>query len=251
MSAGGWRAGLSLDALSYFVSTASFLLMVPRRFVEVPAAQHAGTMRGAIARESRRFPRELAEGWHAVRTSRPLLFTLLSLFLVVSLGGIVITSGVVYIERVSGDVARGLGFLAGALSFGMIFGSPLSHLVGRRMGERRILSLALALSGGAVVLFSRAHTYELMLAVFFVGGIFLAPVVIATETLQQQYCPPALRGRVFAMRDFANRLGFLALALPGGLLASRLPLEDVLAGAGALLAAAGIAMALLWRRETP
>lgn len=247
VSAGGWRAGLTLDSLSYFLSTASFLLMSPRRFVEIPPREPRGTMRGEIARESRRFPRELADAWHAVRTLRPLLLTLLSLLLVVAIGGIVITTGVVYVERVSGDVARGLGFLAGALSVGMVIGSPISHLLGSRLGEERILSLSLALSGGAVILLSRAHTYALMLAVFFLGGIFLAPIVIATETLQQKHCPPGLRGRVFALRDFANRLGFLALAIPGGLLASRLPVEDVLAGAGALLAASGIAMGFAWR----
>jgi MFS family permease len=247
VSAGGWRAGLTLDSLSYFVSTVSFLLMSPRHFVERPPSERRETVRGALARESRRFPRELLEAWETVRTMRPLLLTLLALFLIVASGGIVITTGVVYIERVSGDVARGLGFLAGALSVGMILGSPLSHLLGTRIGERRLLSGALALSGGVVMLFSRAHTFVLMLAVFFIGGIFLAPVVITTETLQQKYCPPALRGRVFAMRDFANRLGFLVLAVPGGLLATRLPVEDVLGGAGAVLALAGLAMGFLWR----
>ena len=249
VSAGGWRAGLAIDSISYFVSTLSLTLLNPRHFVERAPRMKRETVRGEIARESRQFPRELAEAWEAVRTQRPLLLTLVALFLVVASGGIIVTTGVVLIERISGDVASGLGFLTGALSIGMIVGSPLSHVAGRRLGESRILFVALSLTGAAVMAFSGAETFVAMLAVFLVGGIFLAPVVIATETMQQKYCPAALRGRIFALRDFANRLGFLLLAIPGGLLASELPLRHVLLGAGGSLVVAGVAMRFLWREE--
>jgi MFS family permease len=159
------------------------------------------------------------------------------------------TSGVVHVERLAGNVARGLGLLGGTASAGMVAGSLLCRVAGPRIGERRLLCAALALTGASVMAFGAASGYAVLFAVFFAGGAFLAPVVISSETLQQRLCPPALMGRVFALRDFANRLGFLLAAVPGGLLASRWPLRLVLGAAGATLVIAAGVLACAWRDD--
>ena len=192
------------DGLSYFAVIAS-LLMMRLKPVE-------------IRRTAQSMLEEMREGWDYVRTFRPIR-TILLLFALISLMGY--PYGVlmpIFAAQVLHGGATTLGWLTGASGIGALV-SALSLVVRRSVvGLTRMLQVASAMLGTALILFGLSHTLWLSLALMVFAGFGLMQGSSASNTIIQSLVPEDKRARAMSYYTMA----FFGAAPFGSLLAGAL-----------------------------
>jgi MFS family permease len=190
-----------IDGVSYLAVIASLLLM---------RITHA-----AVRPQARSMLEDMREGWDYVRTFRPIRSILL-LFALLSLMGWPYS---VLLPVFAGQVLHGgphtLGWLTGASGIGAL-ASALSLAVRKSVvGLTRMLQIAAAMLGGALILFGLSHTLWLSLVLMVFVGFGLMQGAAASNTIIQSLVPEDKRARVMGYYTMA----FFGAAPFGSLLA--------------------------------
>ncbi len=193
-----------IDGVSYFAVIASLLMMRIRPM------------------ETRRNPasmsEQMREGWDYVRTFRPIR-SVLVLFSLVSLMGY--PYGVllpVFAGQVLHGGAHMLGWLTTASGVGALT-SGLSLVVRKQAtGLTRMLKIATAMLGVALILFGLSHTLWLSLLLMAFAGFGLMQAASVCNTIIQSLTPEDKRARVMSYYTTA----FFGAAPFGSLLAGEL-----------------------------
>jgi MFS family permease len=195
-----------IDGLSYFAVIASLLMMrIHPKFQDV-------------ARNARGMLEQMLEGWDYVRTFRPIR-TILLLFALVSLMGY---SYSVLLPVFAGQVLHGGAYTLGALTTASGIGalaSGLSLAVRKSVvGLTRMVQIAVAILGGALILFGLSHTVWLSLVLMVFVGFGLMQGASISNTIIQSLVPEDKRARVMSYYTMA----FFGAAPFGSLLAGAL-----------------------------
>ncbi len=193
-----------IDGVSYFAVIASLLLMRIRPL--------------NLPRNTAGMLKQMREGWDYVRTFRPIR-TILLLFALLSLMGY---SYAVLLPIFAGQVLHGgaatLGWLTAASGVGAL-ASALSLAVRKTVvGLTRMLQIASALLGGALILFGLSHTLWLSLVLMVLVGFGLIQGASVSNTIIQSLVPEDKRARVMGYYTMA----FFGAAPFGSLLAGAL-----------------------------
>lgn len=192
------------DGMSYFAVIAS-LLMMRIRPVE-------------IRRTGKSMLEEMREGWDYVRSFRPIR-TILLLFALISLMGY--PYGVlmpIFAAQVLHGGAATLGWLTGASGIGALV-SALSLTVRKSVvGLTRMLQIASAILGAALIFFGLSHTLWLSLVLMVFAGFGLMQGSSASNTIIQSLVPEDKRARAMSYYTMA----FFGAAPFGSLLAGAL-----------------------------
>ncbi len=204
ISAAGEGWCFLIDGVSYFAVIASLLLM---------RIKPQGIRRGANG-----MLEQMREGWDYVRTFRPIR-TILLLFALVSLMGYPYA---VLLPVFAGKVLHGgpatLGWLTGASGFGALV-SALSLTVRKSVvGLTRMLQIAVAMLGAALILFGFSHTLWISLTVMVFVGFGLVQSAAVSNTIIQSLVPEDKRARAMSYYTMA----FFGSAPFGSLLAGGL-----------------------------
>ncbi len=240
----GWRWGLAIDGLTYFVSL-GFLAALRPRPRERERAPRSGTWIGVY----RALGRDVKEGFGLTVRNPAILGPILALVLLWVAGGALHVAGTVLLRRRMDTFVSGTGGVLSAVGFGMVAGTLLTAWRGRRAGPRALMAAGLAGTGASLCLFTRAFTLPSLLGAAFIAGIFVAILLVTTEAAVQAAVAVEARGRVFALRDFSTRVavlltaGFLGIALGRGWLSH----AATVAGAGLLLVVAGAWSYVGWK----
>jgi MFS family permease len=116
-----------------------------------------------------------------------------------------------------------IGLLTAAWGSGMVAGSFLAPALARRLSRERLLSLAVAAAGTALLVASRTTDVRPVACSWAVAGIASGIANVSYETLLQERTPDRFRGRVLstveAVQDGMFFLGALTIATFGGLVA--------------------------------
>ncbi|HET6402443.1 MAG TPA: MFS transporter [Candidatus Kapabacteria bacterium] len=214
-----------IDGASYLAVIASLLMM---RVEPLVLRHHAMSKLD-----------QMREGWDYVRTFRPIR-TILLLFALISLMGY---SYSVLLPLFAGQVLRGgattLGWLTGASGVGALT-SALSLAVRKTVvGLTRMLRLATAMLGVALILFGLSHTLWISLILMVFIGFGMIQTSSASNTIIQTLVPEDKRARVMSFYTMA----FFGAAPFGSLLAGTLahrigaPLTVIITGACCVLGA--------------
>jgi MFS family permease len=193
-----------IDGLSYFAVIASLLLMRIKPW--------------EIRRSANSMLEEIREGWDYVRTFRPIR-TILLLFALISLMGY---SYAVLLPVFAAQVLHGgaytLGWLTAASGIGAL-ASGLS-LAARKsvVGLTRMVQIATAMLGGALILFGLSHALWLSLVLMGFVGFGLMQSASVSNTIIQALVPEDKRARVMSYYTMA----FFGSAPFGSLLAGML-----------------------------
>lgn len=193
-----------IDGLSYFAVIAS-LLMMRIKFLN-------------IRRNATSMFEQMREGWDYVRKFHPIR-TLLLLFALLSLMGY---SYSVLLPLFAGQVLHGGGYTLGGLTAASGIGaltSGLSLAVRKSVvGLTRMLQIAAAMLGGALILFGVSHVLWLSLALMVFVGFGLMQAAAVSNTIIQSLVPEDKRARVMGYYTMA----FFGAAPFGSLLAGAL-----------------------------
>ncbi len=193
-----------IDGVSYFAVIASLLLMriKPLNIRRNPASMFE----------------QMREGWDYVRTFRPIR-TILLLFSLVSLMGWPYS---VLLPIFAGQVLHGgphtLGWLAGASGIGALISGLSLTLRKSVAGLARMAQIAVAMLGGALILFGLSHTLWLSLILMVFVGFGLMQGAAVSNTIIQSLVPEDKRARVMSYYTMA----FFGAAPFGSLLAGTL-----------------------------
>jgi MFS family permease len=190
-----------LDGFSYFAVIASLLLMQ----IKPSDLRRRGTSMLEQARE----------GWDYVRTCRPIR----TILLVFSFIGLMGYSWSVLLPIFAGQVLHGgphtLGWLSGAAGIGA-FVSALSLAVRKSVaGLTRMLQVATALLGGALILFGLSHWLWLSIVLLVLVGFGMIQSASVSNTVIQSLVADDKRARVMSYYTMA----FFGSAPFGSLLA--------------------------------
>jgi MFS family permease len=193
-----------IDGVSYFAVIASLLMM---RITTAEMKQRTMTML-----------EQMREGWDYVRGFRPIR-TILILFAMISLMGY---SYAVLLPVFAGGVlhggARTLGWLTGASGVGAL-ASAVSLAVRKTvLGLTRMLQLASALLGLALICFGMSHVLWLSMLLMVFVGFGLMQTAAASNTIIQALVSDDKRARVMGYYTMA----FFGAAPFGSLLAGLL-----------------------------
>jgi MFS family permease len=193
-----------IDGVSYLAVIASLLAM---RIRPLDIRRHAASMLA-----------QMREGWDYVSTFRPVR-TVLLLLVLVSLMGWPYT---VLLPVFAGQVLHGgpntLGWLTGASGIGALISAISLALRKSVAGLARMLQVASAMLGCALVLFGLSHTLWLSLVLMVFAGFGMIQTASATNTIVQTLVSEDKRAR--AMSYYA--MAFFGAAPFGSLLSGAL-----------------------------
>jgi MFS family permease len=178
-----------IDGVSYFAVIASLLMM---RITPLN-----------IRRNTTSMLEQMREGWDYVRTFRPIR-TILLLFALISLMGFPYA---VLLPVFAGQVLHGgaytLGWLTAASGVGALV-SGLSLAVRKSvLGLTRMLQIAAATLGVALILFGLSRTLWLSLALMVLAGFGLMQSASASNTIIQSLVPDDKRARAMSYYTMA------------------------------------------------
>jgi len=193
-----------IDGVSYFAVIASLLVMRIRPL--------------DIRRTTASMFEQMREGWDYVRTFRPIRAILL-LFALISLMGYPYSVLLpVFAAQVLHGGATTLGWLTGASGIGALV-SALSLAVRKSIiGLTRMLQIAAAMLGVALILFGLSETLWLSLVLMVFAGFGLIQVASVSNTIIQSLVPEDKRARVMGYYTMA----FFGAAPFGSLMAGAL-----------------------------
>lgn len=214
-----------IDGVSYLAVIASLLMMRVEPLV--------------IRRQAMSMFEQMREGWDYVRSFRPIR-TILLLFALITLMGY---SYSVLLPVFAGHVLHGgattLGWLTGAAGVGALI-SALSLAVRKTVvGLTRMLRLATAMLGSALILFGLSHTLWISLILMVFVGFGMIQTSSASNTIIQTLVPEDKRARVMGFYTMAFFGGAPFGSLLAGMMADRIgaPLTVIITGACCVLGA--------------
>jgi MFS family permease len=189
------------DGVSYFAVIASLLLM---RIEARESLRHKASML-----------EQMREGWDYVRAFRPIR-TILLLFSLISLMGY---SYAVLLPIFAAQVLHGgattLGWLTGASGVGALISALSLALRKSVVGLTRMVQIAVAMLGVALILFGLSHVLWLSLVLMVFVGFGLMQTASASNTIIQSLVTEDKRARVMSYYTMA----FFGAAPFGSLLA--------------------------------
>jgi MFS family permease len=138
--------------------------------------------------------------------------------------------------------AGGAGFALLVCAYG------IGSTIGAMRGRADVRFFVECLAGGGVALLASAIAVSLPVAslTFLATGLFAGAVMSSDHQLVTRMAPPAIRGRVFGLKDSLDSIAFCTAFAGGGIIATLGGSRAVFAvsGTGALLAAALAAVVL-------
>jgi len=193
-----------IDGISYFAVIASLLMMNIR---PLNIVRHASSML-----------EQMREGWDYVRGFRPIR-TILLAFALMSLMG---WPYAVLLPIFAGQVLHGnaytLGWLTGASGIGALISGISLAMRKTVLGLTRMIQIAAAMLGGALILFGLSRTVWLSLVLMVFVGFGLMQCAAASNTIIQSLVEEDKRARVMSYYMMA----FFGSAPFGSLLAGTL-----------------------------
>lgn len=239
----GVQWALVIDALSFLASFGC------ASAIRLPAAERKP------ARARRGFWSEFGEGLSFFAHNRQLV-VMCSTTVVYMLGvGAINTLNVFFMRSNLHTSSNWMGTLNAALGLGSIVGALLAAKFAGWLGESRVFSLGVVITGLGVVVYSRLGSLPAAIGLFVVIGIPLAAVNVVINPLMLRATPKELIGRVATvMNPLVNLASIISMAIAGFLASTVLHnLHVIVAGvpfnridaifgvSGLLMLAAGVA----------
>jgi predicted MFS family arabinose efflux permease len=215
-----------IDGVSYFAVIASLLMMKIRPL--------------NIVRNASSMVEQMREGWDYVRGFRPIR-TILLVFALMSLMG---WPYAVLLPIFAGQVLHGnaytLGWLTGASGVGAVISGISLALRKSVLGLTRMIQIAAAMLGGALILFGLSHTLWLSLVLMTFVGFGLMQCAAASNTIIQSLVEEDKRARVMSyyMMAFFGSAPFGSLL--AGMLAHRIGAPHTVIVTGAFCVAGSL-----------
>lgn len=145
---------------------------------------------------------DIAEGWRALRTQPILGLAMVQLTVSATLVLLLVVLAPGFAVRVLSVRPDDIAFMALPLGLGVLGGIWLTGRRGHLLAKEQWVTLGLLLIGISLGVVALAQSYLLWLSLGMtvILGLGISLVNIPGQTILQEYCPPHLRGRIFAVQ---------------------------------------------------
>ncbi|MBI3602064.1 MAG: MFS transporter [Candidatus Omnitrophica bacterium] len=247
----GSFGGFLWDALTFFVSgLLVFSIATLQHRLPGTEAIIAGTK--AMLRSQKSVWREIIDGISYIRSQKELGFIFTMMAVLFAAAGAVYVVVIVFIQQAFHSVTKDVGLLAVPLGAGLFLGSLAYGKWGKRLEKLKTIFWSLILGGAMIALFAASvtgtHNRLLAIALSFVLGFVIGPVVIASNTVVQQASSMEMSGKVFAALEFVMHLAFLVAMLFSSFLADHIARVWILIGVGGIFLGVGVIGLMKWER---
>lgn len=174
-------------------------------------------IKGIKKQNKREFIKDLKEALKIAKGNKKVLFVYFSIIPLVFTGSTIYVLLSVYLQQILGFGTKGLGFIGGITSFGMIFSAFLFGNYGKKLNKVKIIGYSFILIGILIFSFSFFQKFQFLLLISFLGGFFLAPIMISQDTIIHEEVETSYRGRIFSFREFFVNLLFIIFSLLNGI----------------------------------
>lgn len=145
---------------------------------------------------------DIVEGWRLLRSQPILGLAMVQLTVAATLVLLLAILAPGFAGRVLEVSPDDMAFMALPLGLGVLGGIWLIGRRGQLLPKERWVTLGLLLTGGSLGIIALAQGYVLWLSLVMAValGLGISLVNIPAQTILQEYCPPNLRGRIFAVQ---------------------------------------------------
>ncbi len=211
----GWSsyaAGFYLDAISFALSVITL--------TGIAALAGAAFPHPPVPHPEAHGPRTLLTDVRislgVIRKTPGLRFAFTSLVMLALFASTVYVAMTVSVQTVLGRGTTGVGILGGFLGAGMVLGSLAVGALGKGLSREAIIRTGIGVIGVLMALGGIVFTFDALIPVAFLGGLVLAPVMVAQDTLVHEHAPAGNRAVLFASKDLLLAGVFAATAFTVG-----------------------------------
>ncbi len=245
----GAEGGFYLDALSFFVSAALIFFISSNKSAKVKIGQVGREIVEVIQKS---VIQEVKEGVTYFIKQKEVRFTGLIMFLLGAAGGSVYIAGIIFIRQALKTATLDLGLLIMFLGAGLFLGSVIYGRFGARLSHYKTIFASLVLSGIMLVIFAlgieRYPYFLIAAALSFLLGLFVAPIMVASNTIVHKASDASMMGKTFSSIEIAIHLGFLIFMFVSSFLAEKLSSVIVLVAIGIIFSIVGMVNLICQRK---
>jgi MFS family permease len=247
----GAKSGFYLDSLSFLASAVFIFLIAKKSLASLDLRRVSKEIVEVI---SKSVLQEAKEGVLYFLQNKHIRFTAALTFILWSALGAVYVVLIVFVQKTLHSATKDLGLVIMFLGIGLFLGSLFYGRFGGRFSQYKIIFVSLILSGIMLVVFSlgiQRHPYFFIAAILsFLLGLFISPIMIASNTIIHRVSDNGMRGKIFSSLEIVMHLGFLLFMFISSILAERIPEGFILIVVGCVFSATGI-INLIYHHRAP
>ena len=237
----GAQSGFYLDALSFLVSGTCIFLIAKRTS---GLASLKEVSQEAVEKFRKSVLEDVKEGLFYFFKEKKLRFTAAIIFALWAALGAVYVVIIVFIQKTLHSATKDLGLLIMFLGLGLFSGSLVYGKFGHKISHYRIIFASLIMSGIMLIVFGlgidRYPYFAVAAMLSFVLGMFISPIMIASNTIIHKVSANHMMGKTFSSLEIIIHLGFLSSMFLSSLLVEKFRIPHL-----AIMMTVGISIVLL------
>ncbi len=240
----GAEGGFYMDALSFLISGAMIFFLSTKIMRDVKR-EHLIKVGKEIAEVIRKSAiDEMKEAVVFLKNQRQLRSCFGILFLLWAALGSVYVVSIVFVQSAFASATKELGLLVVGLGLGLLLGSLTYGRFGQRFSGFKTIFACILICGVVLSAFVLAvlnvPNLLLALALAFILGLVVSPVMVISNTLVQELTDNTMRGKVFSSLEIVVHMAFLLAMMISAPLADSIGPVKILLSVGFLLIVIGI-----------
>jgi predicted MFS family arabinose efflux permease len=159
---------------------------------------------------------------------------------------------IVFVQKTLHSATKDLGLLIMFLGIGLFIGSLIYGRFGQRLSHYRVIFVSLVLSGIMLIIFAvtlqQYPIFILAAALSVALGVFISPIMIASNTIIHQVSDNEMMGKIFSSLEIVMHLGFLLFMFLSSFLAERWGNFTILVIVGSVFSVLGLVNLIFQRK---
>jgi len=239
----GFVAGFCWDTACYFLS-AALVFSITAFHYRFPDKKNIIDGTKGILQTQKSIWHEIVDGIKYIRSQKEISFIFWTMFILLAAVGAIYVVIIVFIQQAFHSVTKDIGILAISLTLGLFLGSLSYGKWGKKIAVYKVIFWSLILGGAMVMLFAfvvqATHNRYWALALSFILGLVVGPVMVAPNTVINKICAMEMSGKVFAAMEFVVYLAFLLAMMISSFLSEHIDRLWILVSVGGVFMVVGL-----------
>ncbi len=213
----GWQLGFYIDATTHLIA-GLLVLGIGARHLFDPVIKTDATLRRELKQALKVFINDLKELIILLRRDRMVIFVMISVMMLPFVASIAHTVLVFMVQQTFGLGTAGVGILGGIIGLGMLLGGVLMGFFGKKFSRGSIILFSIAVLAALFITGPFFLSTIFLYVMSLLSGMLFSFIGISQDTILQEDVAKAIRGRIFATKEFCINITFLSASVSVGFL---------------------------------